>query len=80
MLFREMRDRYGAGSTAAWVPSNSKSALSPSTLQRVKRLREEIANGKGQKKTRALKRLKVVERVLEHDATRPCGMVLKPCR
>ena len=48
-------------SRAAWAPRRSRSAWRPSTsTPRPSSLREIIATGKGQKKTRALKRLKVV--------------------
>ena len=61
MLFREMRDRYGrwfdGGMGAAAIEKRLESfdLAAESEL-----LREIIATGKGQKKTRALKRLKLV--------------------
>ena len=76
MLFREMRDRYGrwfdGGMGAAAIQKRLESfdLEAESTI-----LRDVVANGKGQKKTRALKRLKVVQAFL-NTSNSPRGMVL----
>ncbi|MDQ5972996.1 MAG: DNA-directed polymerase subunit beta [Actinomycetota bacterium] len=76
MLYREMRDRYGrwfdGGMGAAAIQKRLESfdLEAESTL-----LREIVETGKGQKKTRALKRLKVVTAFL-NTSNSPRGMVL----
>ena len=76
MLYREMRDRFGlyfeGGMGAAGDPGAA-GDLRPRGRGRV--LREIIRTGKGQKKTRALKRLKVVSAFLT-TRNSPMGMVL----
>ena len=76
MLFREMRDRYGrwfdGGMGAAAIQKRLVSFdLEAESLL----LREIVETGKGQKKTRALKRLKVVQAFLS-TSNSPKGMVL----
>jgi DNA-directed RNA polymerase subunit beta' len=76
MLFREMRDRYGR-----WFDGGMGAAAIQKRLQsfdleaEAASLREIVETGKGQKKTRALKRLKVVQAFLT-TANNPAGMVL----
>jgi len=76
MLFREMRDRYGR-----WFDGGMGAAAIQKRLQTFDLeaesviLRDIITNGKGQKKTRALKRLKVVQAFLS-TTNSPSGMVL----
>jgi DNA-directed RNA polymerase subunit beta' len=76
MLFREMRDRYGRwfdgsmGAAAIQKRLESFDLEAESVL-----LRDIVTNGKGQKKTRALKRLKVVQAFLS-TSNSPTGMVL----
>ncbi|MFZ4486342.1 MAG: DNA-directed RNA polymerase subunit beta' [Candidatus Nanopelagicales bacterium] len=76
MLFREMRDRYGrwfdGGMGAAAI---QKRLISFDLAAESEILKEIVATGKGQKKTRALKRLKVVTAFLNTTNT-PKGMVL----
>ncbi len=76
MLFREMRDRYGrwfdGGMGAAAIQKRLESFdLEAESMH----LREIVETGKGQKKTRALKRLKVVQAFLS-TSNSPTGMVL----
>ena len=76
MLFREMRDRYGrwfdGGMGAAAIEKRLESFdLEAESIS----LREIIATGKGQKKTRALKRLKLVNAFM-NTTNSPMGMVL----
>ena len=76
MLFREMRDRYGrwfdGGMGAAAIQKRLESFdLEAESVI----LREIVQTGKGQKKTRALKRLKVVQAFLS-TSNSPTGMVL----
>ena len=63
ILYREMRDRFGlyfeGGMGAAAIQKRLESFDLDAEAEL---LREIIATGKGQKKTRALKRLKVVSR------------------
>ena len=79
MLFREMRDRYGR-----WFDGGMGAAAIEKRLESFdlaaesEYLREVIATGKGQKKTRALKRLKLVNAFMSTTNT-PMGMVLKCC-
>ncbi|MDO8310156.1 MAG: DNA-directed RNA polymerase subunit beta' [Actinomycetota bacterium] len=76
MLYREMRDRYGrwfdGGMGAAAIQKRLESFdLEAESVV----LRDVVENGKGQKKTRALKRLKVVQAFL-NTSNSPKGMVL----
>jgi DNA-directed RNA polymerase subunit beta' len=76
MLYREMRDRFGmyfsGGMGAAALQKRLESFdLDAEALS----LRETIQTGKGQRKTRALKRLKVVSAFL-NTRNSPMGMVL----
>ena len=76
MLYREMRDRYGrwfdGGMGAAAIQKRLESFdLEAESVI----LRDVVENGKGQKKTRALKRLKVVTAFL-NTSNSPRGMVL----
>ncbi len=76
MLYREMRDRYGrwfdGGMGAAAIQKRLESFdLEAESVT----LRDVVQNGKGQKKTRALKRLKVVQAFLS-TSNSPRGMVL----
>ncbi len=75
-LYREMRDRFGmyfkGGMGAAAIQSRLRSFdLEAESVK----LRDSIRNGKGQKKTRSLKRLKVVSSFLT-TTNSPDGMVL----
>ncbi len=76
LLYREMRDRFGmyfdGGMGAAAIQKRLESF---DLEQESERLREIIRTGKGQKKTRALKRLKVVSAFLS-TRNSPMGMVL----
>ena len=76
VLYREMRDRFGlyfdGGMGAAAIQRRLETFdLDAEALL----LREIIATGRGQKKTRALKRLKVVSAFMTTD-NQPAGMVL----
>ncbi|HEX2360551.1 MAG TPA: DNA-directed RNA polymerase subunit beta' [Jiangellaceae bacterium] len=76
MLYREMRDRYGLYFRGGMGAQAIKERLESFDLEgEALSLREIIRTGKGQKKTRALKRLKVVSAFLttRNDAR---GMVL----
>jgi len=76
MLYRELRDRFGLyfeGSMGA--AAIQKRLESFDLVAEAELLREIIATGKGQKKTRALKRLKVVSAFLT-TTNSPMGMVL----
>ncbi len=76
MLYRELRDRFGEyfeggmGATAL-----QKLLLNFDLVAEAESLRETIRSGKGQKKLRALKRLKVVAAFL-NTTNSPMGMVL----
>ncbi|RZS90417.1 DNA-directed RNA polymerase subunit beta' [Motilibacter rhizosphaerae] len=76
MLYREMRDRFGeyfdGGMGAAAIQKRLQSFDLDAEAEK---LREIIRTGKGQKKTRALKRLKVVSAFL-NTTNSPNGMVL----
>ena len=76
VLYREMRDRFGlyfeGGMGAAAIQKRLESFdLDAESVL----LREIITNGKGQRKTRALKRLKVVSAFMT-TTNQPAGMVL----
>ncbi len=76
VLYREMRDRYGLYFEGGMGAAAIQKRLETFDLQaEADGLREVIANGKGQRKTRALKRLKVVTAFQTTD-NRPAGMVL----
>ena len=76
MLYREMRDRYGRYFDGAMGAAAIQRRLETFDLEaEAESLREIIATGKGQKKTRALKRLKVVTAFL-NTRNSPSGMVL----
>ncbi len=76
MLFREMRDRYGRWFDGSMGASAIQKRLQSFDLEAENTiLRDIIINGKGQKKTRALKRLKVVNAFLT-TTNSPTGMVL----
>ncbi|MEI6404488.1 MAG: DNA-directed RNA polymerase subunit beta' [Actinomycetes bacterium] len=76
MLYREMRDRFGryfkGGMGAAAIKARLETFDLPAEAEKLKDI---IANGKGQKKTRALKRLKVVNAFMS-TGTSPAAMVL----
>ena len=76
ILYREMRDRYGR-----WFDGGMGAAAIQKRLEtfdldaEAEKLREIIQTGKGQRKARALKRLKVVSAFL-NTTNSPLGMVL----
>ena len=76
VLYRSLRDRYGdyfEGSMGAAAIQRRLQSLD--LAAEAESLRETIATGKGQRKTRALKRLKVVNAFLSTDNS-PTSMVL----
>ena len=76
MLFREMRDRYGRWFDGGMGAEAIQKRLESFDLEaEAAALKEIVATGKGQKKTRALKRLKVVTAFL-NTTNSPLGMVL----
>jgi len=76
MLYREMRDRYGDYFEGSMGAAAIQRRLETFDLEAESiKLREIVATGKGQKKTRALKRLKVVSAFLT-TTNSPMGMVL----
>ncbi len=76
MLYRELRDRYGLFFEGSMGAAAIQRRLESFDLEaEAESLREIIATGKGQKKTRALKRLKVVSAFLT-TTNSPLGMVL----
>ncbi len=76
MLFREMRDRYGRWFDGSMGAAAIQKRLESFDLEAESiALREIVQTGKGQKKTRALKRLKVVQAFLS-TSNSPTGMVL----
>ena len=76
LLYREMRDRFGTYFDGSMGAAALQKRLENFDLdEEAERLREIIRTGKGQKKTRALKRLKVVSAFL-HTRNCPKGMVL----
>ncbi|MDO8733035.1 MAG: DNA-directed RNA polymerase subunit beta' [Actinomycetota bacterium] len=76
MLFREMRDRYGRWFDGSMGAAAIQKRLETFDLDAENTiLRDIVVNGKGQKKTRALKRLKVVNAFLT-TTNSPTGMVL----
>ncbi|NUS72004.1 MAG: DNA-directed RNA polymerase subunit beta' [Corynebacteriales bacterium] len=76
LLYRELRDRYGEYFNGGMGAESLKALLENFDLQaEAESLRDTIRNGKGQKKIRALKRLKVVASFLA-TSNSPMGMVL----
>jgi len=76
ILYREMRDRFGIYFTGGMGAAAIQKRLESFDLDaEAASLRETIATGKGQRKTRALKRLKVVSAFLT-TRNSPLGMVL----
>nr|MDP9488288.1 DNA-directed RNA polymerase subunit beta' [Actinomycetota bacterium] len=76
MLYREMRDRFGLYFEGGMGAAALQKRLESFDLEaEAESLRETIRTGKGQKKTRALKRLKVVSAFL-NTRNSPMGMVL----
>ena len=76
MLFREMRDRYGRWFDGGMGAEAIQKRLESFDLAgEAAALKEIVTTGKGQKKTRALKRLKVVAAFL-NTTNSPRGMVL----
>ncbi|HEY8454188.1 MAG TPA: DNA-directed RNA polymerase subunit beta', partial [Actinopolymorphaceae bacterium] len=76
VLYREMRNRFGKYFDGDMGAAAIKKRLENFDLEaEAAALRETIRNGKGQKKTRALKRLKVVSAFLTTNNS-PLGMVL----
>jgi DNA-directed RNA polymerase subunit beta' len=76
VLYREMRDRFGMYFTGGMGAAALQKRLESFDLEaEAENLREIIRSGKGQKKTRALKRLKVVSAFL-NTRNSPMGMVL----
>jgi DNA-directed RNA polymerase subunit beta' len=76
MLYREMRDRYGRYFSGGMGAAAIQNRLETFDLAgEADALREVVQTGKGQRKTRALKRLKVVTAFLQ-TRNSPMGMVL----
>jgi DNA-directed RNA polymerase subunit beta' len=76
LLYREMRDRFGRYFTGGMGAAAIQRRLETFDLEaEAETLRDIVQNGKGQKKTRALKRLKVVSAFL-NTRNSPMGMVL----
>jgi DNA-directed RNA polymerase subunit beta' len=76
ILYREMRDRFGLYFSGGMGAAALQKRLETFDLDaEAEILREIIRSGKGQKKTRALKRLKVVSAFLSTNNS-PMGMVL----
>jgi DNA-directed RNA polymerase subunit beta' len=76
ILYREMKTRYGKYFTGSMGAEAIKSRLASFDLEaEADKLREVVKTGKGQRKTRALKRLKVVTAFIK-TANSPLGMVL----
>jgi DNA-directed RNA polymerase subunit beta' len=76
LLYREMRDRFGQYFRGGMGAQAIKERLESFDLEgEADKLREIIQTGKGQKKTRSLKRLKVVSAFL-NTRNSPMGMVL----
>ena len=75
-LFREMRDRYGRYFNGGMGAAAIKRRLETFDLAaEAEKLKDVVLNGKGQRKTRAIKRLKVVSAFL-NTTNSPLGMVL----
>jgi DNA-directed RNA polymerase subunit beta' len=76
LLYREMRDRFGRYFTGGMGAAAIQRRLETFDLEaEAEALRDIVQNGKGQKKTRALKRLKVVSAFIQ-TRNSPNGMVL----
>jgi DNA-directed RNA polymerase subunit beta' len=75
MLYREMRDRFGMYFSGGMGAAAIQARLATFDLDEAEQLREVVRNGKGQRKTRALKRLKVVNAFMT-TTNDPRGMVL----
>ena len=76
ILYREMRDRFGMYFEGGMGAAALQKRLQNFDLDaEAESLREVIATGKGQRKTRAIKRLKVVTSFLQ-TKNEPAGMVL----
>jgi DNA-directed RNA polymerase subunit beta' len=76
LLYRELRDRFGEYFTGGMGAEAIKALLENLNLDaEAESLRETIRSGKGQRKIRALKRLKVVAHFL-NTRNSPSGMVL----
>jgi len=76
LLYRELRDRFGEYFTGAMGAEAIKALVQNMDLDaEAENLRETIRSGKGQRKIRALKRLKVVAAFL-NTRNSPLGMVL----
>ncbi len=76
VLYREMRDRFGMYFSGGMGAAALQKRLESFDLEgEAETLREVIRTGKGQRKTRALKRLKVVSAFL-NTRNSPMGMVL----
>ncbi|MEJ2577729.1 MAG: DNA-directed RNA polymerase subunit beta' [Kineosporiaceae bacterium] len=76
VLYREMRERFGTYFTGGMGAAAIQKRLESFDLDaEAENLRETIRSGKGQRKTRALKRLKVVSAFLT-TRNSPMGMVL----
>jgi len=76
MLYREMRDRYGRYFTGGMGAAAIKRRLENFDLvAEAALLKEVVHSGKGQKKTRALKRLKVIN-AFDATTNSPASMVL----
>ncbi|MCL6538165.1 MAG: DNA-directed RNA polymerase subunit beta' [Acidothermus sp.] len=76
VLYRELRDRFGKYFRGGMGAQAIKERLESFNLEaEAEALREQIRNGRGQKKARALKRLKVISAFL-NTRNSPMGMVL----
>ncbi|BBY73414.1 DNA-directed RNA polymerase subunit beta' [Mycolicibacterium parafortuitum] len=76
MLYRELQDRYGEYFEGAMGAESIKKLIETFDIDaEADSLRDTIKNGKGQKKLRALKRLKVVA-AFQTNRNSPMGMVL----
>ena len=76
LLYRELQDRYGEYFEGAMGAESIKKLIENFDIEaEAENLREVIRSGKGQKKLRALKRLKVVA-AFQTNSNSPMGMVL----
>ncbi|WP_029116561.1 DNA-directed RNA polymerase subunit beta' [Mycobacterium sp. URHB0044] len=76
VLYRELQDRYGEYFEGAMGAESIKKLIENFDIDaEAESLRDTIKNGKGQKKLRALKRLKVVA-AFQSNRNSPMGMVL----
>jgi len=76
LLYRELRDRFGSYFSGGMGAAAIQKRLENFSLDaETEKLREIIGTGRGQKKTRALKRLKVVS-AFQTTRNSPLGMVL----